>query len=136
MIAPAHVRYASIEAIKADPYFSGVEWAQLRASEPPFVPQLDNEVDTSYFELEGVAEADIARMIKELEGGAAGAPRPKRNIIAGFTFKPADVEKMRAYANAADDKSAKRLTGVTLVVRFVLLFVLCVVVRLIWLLFV
>jgi cell cycle protein kinase DBF2 len=91
-------RLGSLELIKAHAFFDGVVWSELRQREAPFVPQLDNEVDTSYFEIDNVDEADIDVMIKALEKGAsASASERKRNIIAGFTFKPADVEKMRQF---------------------------------------
>lgn len=31
------------------PFFSGVDWANLRSKEPPFVPTLQSDTDTSYY---------------------------------------------------------------------------------------
>lgn len=36
--------------IKAHPFFSDINWDQLLTQKMPFVPKLDNEQDTSYFE--------------------------------------------------------------------------------------
>lgn len=36
--------------IKAHPFFSNIDWEQLLAQKMPFVPKLDDEHDTSYFE--------------------------------------------------------------------------------------
>jgi serine/threonine protein kinase len=91
-------RLGSLDEIKQHAFFGDLDWATLRERDPPFVPQLDNEIDTSYFEVDNVDDANIDAMIKSLEKGAgAGASERKRNIIAGFTFKPADVEKMRQF---------------------------------------
>ncbi|KYQ96839.1 putative protein serine/threonine kinase [Tieghemostelium lacteum] len=39
-----------VENIKSHPFFQGVNWGNLHSSEPPFVPVLENEFDTTYFE--------------------------------------------------------------------------------------
>ena len=41
---------ASIEEIKSHPWFRGVDWDNLQSAQPPFVPELASEEDTSYFE--------------------------------------------------------------------------------------
>ena len=38
------------DEIKNHPFFSGVDWNNIRNSKPPFIPFLKNEYDTSYFE--------------------------------------------------------------------------------------
>jgi serine/threonine-protein kinase RIM15 len=39
-----------ISEIKKHPFFEDLDWDRLRDEEPPFVPRLENEEDTSYFE--------------------------------------------------------------------------------------
>jgi len=39
-----------IAEIKKHPFFAGLDWDRLLEEEPPFVPRLENEEDTSYFE--------------------------------------------------------------------------------------
>jgi cell cycle protein kinase DBF2 len=98
LLSSRGTRLGTLDEIKQHEFFGDLDWATLRERDPPFVPQLDNEIDTSYFEVDNVDEANIDAMIKSLEKGAgAGASDRKRNIIAGFTFKPADVEKMRQF---------------------------------------
>lgn len=38
--------------IKAHPFFQGVQWATVRESKPPFVPELSSQMDTQFFDLE------------------------------------------------------------------------------------
>lgn len=39
-----------ISEIQNHPFFEGLDWTRLEEEEPPFVPRLENEEDTSYFE--------------------------------------------------------------------------------------
>jgi len=38
-----------VEEIKSHPFFDGFDWEGFQNMEPPFVPELDDEVDISYF---------------------------------------------------------------------------------------
>ena len=38
-----------MEEIKKHPFFSQINWIELHNSTPPFVPQLEDEYDTSCF---------------------------------------------------------------------------------------
>ena len=39
------------EEIKAHPFFNGVDWKNIRTTmKPPFIPDLENDADTKYFE--------------------------------------------------------------------------------------
>jgi serine/threonine protein kinase len=40
----------SIAEIKEHPWFAGIPWERLEELQPPFVPELSNVLDTSYFE--------------------------------------------------------------------------------------
>ncbi|KAA8497201.1 putative serine/threonine-protein kinase ndrA [Porphyridium purpureum] len=37
-------------SIRAHPFFAGIDWDTLHLSEPPFVPELESEIDLRYFE--------------------------------------------------------------------------------------
>jgi hypothetical protein len=39
-----------VREIQALPWFEGVPWDRLRTLEPPFIPQLESETDTTYFD--------------------------------------------------------------------------------------
>ena len=39
-----------IADLQKHPFFEGLDWTKLEEEEPPFVPRLENEEDTSYFE--------------------------------------------------------------------------------------
>ena len=43
------LRVPTIDAIKAAPFFAGVDFANLRSLEPPFVPQLDKVTTPLYW---------------------------------------------------------------------------------------
>ena len=36
--------------IKAHPFFKGINWMKIKEMKPPFIPKLDNDYDTKYFE--------------------------------------------------------------------------------------
>ena len=38
------------DEIKAHPFFKGVDWENIRKTVPPFIPELKNDYDVSYFE--------------------------------------------------------------------------------------
>ncbi|KYQ88701.1 putative protein serine/threonine kinase [Tieghemostelium lacteum] len=38
------------DEIRSHPYFQGLDWDNIRSMIPPFVPKVQNEIDTSYFE--------------------------------------------------------------------------------------
>lgn len=40
-----------IEEFRAHPFFEGVEWHSIRNRSAPFVPQLEGDADTSYFDV-------------------------------------------------------------------------------------
>ncbi|KAL5032243.1 hypothetical protein BDV3_000833 [Batrachochytrium dendrobatidis] len=79
------------EDIKAHPWFSGTDWEQLHAITPPFVPDLQENTDTSYFEQ--VDEDEIQRMLqvnsstKDNEKTADMIDAEKRLAFVGFTYR-------------------------------------------------
>jgi serine/threonine protein kinase len=90
-------RIPSPTEAKSHPFLAGLDMTTLVQQKPPFVPQLDSEFDTSYFEVD--ADLDIAEMIRELEhpGQAARKAEKSRMKVGGFTFKPADLNRMRQF---------------------------------------
>ena len=48
------------------PFFAGVKWEDLRAVGAPFVPALDSEIDTGYYDDFSSAE-DMAKYAEVLE---------------------------------------------------------------------
>lgn len=39
-----------IQEIKNHPFFTGIDWDNIRNMEPPFVPKVENEIDTIFFD--------------------------------------------------------------------------------------
>jgi hypothetical protein len=39
-----------IEEIKRHPFFEGIDWDNIRSTKAPFIPELENDYDTKYFE--------------------------------------------------------------------------------------
>lgn len=83
-----------------------MEWATLRLSRAPFVPELDSETDAGYFD-DFTSEADMAKY-KEvhekqqaLENMADREEEMSKSLFVGFTFRhrkapPADGEPVTA----------------------------------------
>ncbi|CAG8563126.1 13629_t:CDS:10 [Dentiscutata erythropus] len=51
----------SVDEIKAHPFFNGIDWENIREQTAPFVPNPEDEQDTSYFEARN-NRADIRRL--------------------------------------------------------------------------
>ncbi|KAL2161267.1 hypothetical protein VTH06DRAFT_8487 [Thermothelomyces fergusii] len=93
-------RFSNIKDIYAHQYFAEVDWAVLRETKPPFVPELDSETDAGYFD-DFSNEADMAKY-KEvhekqqaLETMADREDEMRKSLFVGFTFrhrKPATDE--------------------------------------------
>lgn len=39
-----------MEQLRMHPFFAGVQWTDLRDQRAPFVPALDSEIDSGYFD--------------------------------------------------------------------------------------
>lgn len=93
-------RFSNIKDIYNHQYFAEVDWATLRQTRAPFVPELDSETDAGYFDDFG-NEADMAKY-KEvhekqqaLETMADRDDEMSKSLFVGFTFrhrKPATGE--------------------------------------------
>ena len=85
-------RFSRIDDILQHHYFAEVEWATLRTSKAPFVPELDSETDAGYFD-DFSNEADMAKY-KEvhdkqnaLESMADRDDAMSKGLFVGFTFR-------------------------------------------------
>ncbi|KAF9489201.1 AGC/NDR protein kinase [Pleurotus eryngii] len=92
LIAHSTTRYSTLDQVTAHPFFEPAPWDDLRASRAPFVPALDSEIDTGYYDdftsLEDMAKyAEVkekqknVEAVKEKDSGAGG-----RGVWVGFTF--------------------------------------------------
>jgi hypothetical protein len=69
-----------VDQIKRHPFFASVDWDKIREMEAPFVPQLDSDIDTKYFDVfEPVAEEDTGS---------------DKNHWHGFTFSSAALFRL------------------------------------------
>lgn len=58
-------RISTLQVLQAHPFFAGVEWKTLRDRPAPFIPALDSEVDSGYFDdvsSEGMGACRLKRM--------------------------------------------------------------------------
>ncbi|RDA94009.1 hypothetical protein CP533_5022 [Ophiocordyceps camponoti-saundersi (nom. inval.)] len=85
-------RFSNIDDIYSHQYFAEVEWATLRQTRAPFVPELDSETDAGYFD-DFSNEADMAKY-KEvhdkqaaLESMAEREEEMSKSLFVGFTFR-------------------------------------------------
>ncbi|KAF5100346.1 hypothetical protein D0Z00_001314 [Geotrichum galactomycetum] len=100
-------RFRSFDEIKKHPYFSDIDFENLRSSTPPFVPQLDSDTDAGYFD-DFSNDADMAKYKEVMEKrtqvenlAERGVPLPSRAFI-GFTFKHSKG------GNGVSDDTARR----------------------------
>ncbi|KAH8922283.1 kinase-like protein [Atractiella rhizophila] len=98
-IASKETRVRSLDEVKRLAFFDGVPWSTLRDTPAPFVPELDSEVDPSYFD-DFSSEADLAKYaeVKEKQRNVDKIPEVEqpfnRGVWVGFTFK--SKNQMRA----------------------------------------
>eukprot|EP00117_Sycon_ciliatum_P015386 scpid12739/ scgid15251/ Citron Rho-interacting kinase; Serine/threonine-protein kinase 21 len=86
LVCPSEERL-DLTAIRAHEFFCGVDWSNLEAATPPFVPSLSSPTDTSYFDqIDDLAQASLP---------PPTPPPPHRNGIrtddlpfVGFTCFP------------------------------------------------
>jgi len=92
LIAHDSVRYTSLAQVKSHPFFKRITWDTLRSTQPPFVPTLDNDEDTGYYD-DFTSPEDMAKYAEVLEKQKnVDAVREKddegfdRGVWVGFTF--------------------------------------------------
>lgn len=91
MIAHASIRYSSLAQVASHPFFAGVKWDDLRSVRAPFIPALDSEVDTGYYDdftsPEDMAKyAEVVEKQRNVEKVKVKEESFKRGVWVGFTF--------------------------------------------------
>lgn len=91
LIAHSTLRYSSMSQLKTHPFFAGIPWDNLRARDAPFVPALDSEVDTGYYDdftsVEDMAKyAEVKEKQRNVERVKEKEETFGRGVWVGFTF--------------------------------------------------
>ena len=83
------------QELKAHPFFTGVQWNQLRQIRAPFLPQLASNVDTAYFPIHEIDQSDTSAQTRAQadhamkEGESLNA---EMNLpFIGYTYKRFDA---------------------------------------------
>jgi cell cycle protein kinase DBF2 len=80
-----------MKQVQSHPFFVRTPWDRLREAQPPFVPSLDSETDTGYYD-DFTSVQDMAKYAEVLEKQRnVDAVREKdddigRGVWVGFTF--------------------------------------------------
>jgi cell cycle protein kinase DBF2 len=91
LIAHASVRYTSLTQVASHPFFRDVEWNDLRSVQAPFMPALDSEIDTGYYD-DFTSPDDMAKYAEVIEKQknvdmVKEKDEPfNRGVWVGFTF--------------------------------------------------
>jgi cell cycle protein kinase DBF2 len=85
------VRYSTLVQVTGHPFFNQVPWDDLRGVEAPFVPALDSEIDTGYYD-DFTSPEDMAKYteVKEKQRNVERVKEKQgsfgRGVWVGFTF--------------------------------------------------
>jgi cell cycle protein kinase DBF2 len=91
LIAHTSVRFSTIDDIKSHPFFENAHWADLRKVSAPFVPALDSEIDTGYYD-DFTSADDMAKYaeVREKQRNVEQVKEKEepfaRGVWVGFTF--------------------------------------------------
>ncbi|KIM52347.1 hypothetical protein SCLCIDRAFT_141273 [Scleroderma citrinum Foug A] len=91
LISHTSVRYSSLTQVSGHPFFEGVKWEDLRSTRAPFVPALDSEIDTGYYD-DFTSPEDMAKYaeVKEKQRNVDKVREKEepgsRGVWVGFTF--------------------------------------------------
>ncbi|SJL05222.1 related to protein kinase DBF2 [Armillaria ostoyae] len=91
LLSHASVRYATLPQVSGHPFFDSVKWDDLRSVTAPFVPALDSEIDTGYYDdftsLEDMAKyAEVREKQRNVEQVKEKDEGFGRGVWVGFTF--------------------------------------------------
>jgi cell cycle protein kinase DBF2 len=91
LVAHASVRYTSLSQVAAHPFFARIKWKDLRSVKAPFVPALDSEIDTGYYDdftsPEDMAKyAEVQEKQRNVEKVKEKEEPFARGVWVGFTF--------------------------------------------------
>ncbi|KAF8824036.1 hypothetical protein HHX47_DHR9000200 [Lentinula edodes] len=119
LIAHASSRYSTLSQVTSHPFFKEcnppVHWDDLRSTRAPFVPALDSEVDTGYYDdftsLEDMAKyAEVREKQKNVDKVKEKEEAFGRGVWVGFTFGKngpgANVGKLGGLGDAYADEGA------------------------------
>lgn len=104
------MRYATLSQLAGHPFFDDVKWDSLRSVKAPFVPALDSEIDTGYYDdftsAEDMAKyAEVREKQKNVERVREKEEPFARGVWVGFTFgkNGPNVKAFNALGGASDD---------------------------------
>jgi len=91
LIAHASVRYSSLTQVASHPFFTVIKWDNLRSVHAPFIPEINSEIDTVYYDdftspddMEKYAEVlEKQRNVEQVEEKDEPI---NRGVWVGFTF--------------------------------------------------
>lgn len=91
LISHTSIRYSTLQQVKGHPFFDCVRWEDLRSTRAPFVPALDSEIDTGYYDdftsLEDMAKyAEVKEKQKNVDKVKEKEDLTPRGVWVGFTF--------------------------------------------------
>ncbi|KAG8869359.1 hypothetical protein FRC20_001577 [Serendipita sp. 405] len=113
LIAHASVRYSTLDQVTSHPFFTNfqMDFSRLREHSPPFVPSLDSELDTGYYDdftsLEDMAKyAEVQAKKDNVDKirPKGGSNEDKRGVWVGFTFGKTGVAQSTRDALKAVDE--------------------------------
>ncbi|TFK47909.1 kinase-like protein [Heliocybe sulcata] len=91
LIAHSTTRISTLADLASHPFFADIHWPNLRATQAPFVPALDSEIDTGYYD-DFTSPEDMAKYAEVREKQlTVDKVREKddtfgRGVWVGFTF--------------------------------------------------
>ncbi|PWY98195.1 hypothetical protein BCV70DRAFT_218664 [Testicularia cyperi] len=92
LVDTAEKRYSSLDVVQAHPFFKSLDLSRLRELKAPFIPELESEEDTGYFDnfddpADMARYKDVHEKQKNVEAyRESGAGAGGRGLWAGFTF--------------------------------------------------
>ncbi|EJT98976.1 AGC/NDR protein kinase [Dacryopinax primogenitus] len=91
LIAPAQTRLSNLRDLAAHPFFALSPWSDLRSKQAPFVPTLDSDVDTGYYDdftnADDMAKyAEVKEKQRNVESVQEKEEPGPRGVWVGFTF--------------------------------------------------
>jgi len=116
LISHASVRYATLDQVSNHPFYAHVKWDDLRSIRAPFVPALDSEIDTGYYDdftsVEDMAKyAEVKEKQMNVEKVKEKEDPISRGVWVGFTFgKNGPGAKMNAALGGGHNDSRAMAT--------------------------
>jgi len=104
---------SNLEEVKLHPFYAGIPWDTLRQFPAPFIPALDSELDTGYFDnFDDPADMAKYQEVKEKQRNVDNVAEKDepfgRGVWVGFTYKPRGRDENELVAmnakNASEDE--------------------------------